>query len=103
MKLEKFVPQVDLSQRLGTRVDAKTKLKYAHNDADSSITQTVKNLELITKATVTTNRFTRTSQVNLKLNEGDVLLFDEARGYFLPETSWYKAEDAIAELEVLKD
>ena len=49
------------------------------------------------------NAFKTQSYIYLGLNEGDILLFDEEIGYYMPAHPMTTVENAISDLEGIKD
>lgn len=104
MKKGLFVeqPNTELKQGVEVREDSELYFKNEH------VEQVLKNLVL---ETITDNEgchnginaFKTKSYIHLGLNEGDILLFDKEMGYYLPSYPVVTVEEAIGDLEALKD
>ena len=91
-------PSIDLYP--GIRVDKDTVLEYKNEN----VKQTVKNLVLHSVTKINGNGFKSKYDTTIQLQEGDVLIFeDEGRGYIKPVESFVAIEEAIKELENIKD
>lgn len=94
-----YVMRPDLTPYEGVTVTKDTTIEY-END---KVKQTVKDLKLITESTITTEKYTTYSKIEVNLEEGDILLFEnENRGYFLPmNVAIGTIKDAIEDYESL--
>ena len=91
-------PSIDLYP--GIRVDKDTVLEYKNEN----VKQTVKNLVLHSVTKITGEGFKSKYDTTIELQEGDVLIFeDEGRGYIKPVEAFVAIEEAIKELENIKD
>ncbi len=91
-------PSIDLYP--GIRVTKDTVLEYKNEN----VTQTVKNLVLHSFTKVKGENFKSKYDTTIKLNEGDVLVFeDEGRGYIKPVEEFVTIEEAIEDLTNIKD
>ena len=91
-------PSIDLYP--GIRVTKDTVLEYKNEN----VKQTVKDLVLHSVTKVKGENFRSKYDTTIKLNEGDVLVFeDEGRGYIKPVEEFVTIEEAIEELEHIKD
>ena len=85
MKFELFVDQPSLELHKGIQVKKDTELAYK----SERVEQFLKDLRLDTilddEGTNGINTYKSKSHITIQLNEGDILLFDEVRGYYLPE------------------
>ena len=104
MKLELFVEQPNLNLSAGVKVTKDTEIKYAK---EGKVKQTLKNLVLTTVMTDEgsngINSYKSTSNIELCLNEGDILLFHEDRGYYMPPYPMVTIDDAICDINSLSD
>ena len=48
------------------------------------------------------NSYSSKSYIRINLNEGDILLFDEKRGYYMPTFPVETIDDAISDIESLR-
>lgn len=91
-------PSIDLYP--GVRVTKDTVLEYK----SENVVQTVKNLVLHSVTKVKGDNFKSKYDTTIKLNEGDVLIFeDKGRGYIKPVEEFVTIEEAIEDLEHIKD
>ena len=103
MKHELFVEQPVLDLKEGIRVSAETELLYK----SEKVEQVLKNLVLETilddSGTNGINTYKSKSYLSITLNPGDILLFDEQRGYYMPPYPVTSIEDAISDINSLSD
>lgn len=91
-------PSIDLYP--GIRVGKDTVLEYKNEN----VTQTVKDLVLHSVTKVTGENYESTYNTTIKLNEGDILIFeDDGRGYIKPVEPFVSIEEAIDDLANIKD
>jgi hypothetical protein len=91
-------PSIDLYP--GIRVDKDTVLEYKNEN----VKQTVKNLGLHSVTKIKGEGFKSKYDTTIELQEGDILIFeDEGRGYIKPVEAFVAIEEAIKELENIKD
>ena len=91
-------PSIDLYP--GIRVDKDTVLEYKNEN----VKQTVKNLVLHSVTKINGDVFKSKYDTTIQLQEGDILIFeDEGRGYIKPVEAFVAVEEAIEELENIKD
>jgi len=102
MIFELFVDQPCLDLYKGIRVTKETELSYKNERVE----QLLKDLKLDTilddEGTNGVNTFKSKSHIAISLNEGDILLFDEKRGYYLPPYPKTSLEKAVEDLGTLK-
>ena len=103
MKHRLFVEQPCIDMKPGIRVTKGTELIYK-NDTVEQVIKDLK-LETIKQETGTNgiNAYETKSLIKIGLNEGDILLFDKRIGYYLPYTSVSSIDDAIDDLESLRE
>ena len=98
-----FVEQPNLELKVGIQVTKETELTYKHDNVE----QVLKDLKLETILDETgsngINTYHSKSYLEIQLNEGDILLFDENRGYYMPKYPMSTIEDAISDIESLRD
>jgi hypothetical protein len=91
-------PSIDLYP--GIRVTKETELEYKNEH----VKQTVKDLVLHSVTKVKGEGFRSKYDTTIELEEGDILIFeDEGRGYIKPVEGFVTIEEAIADLENIKD
>lgn len=98
--MEVFIRKPSIDLYPGIRVAKDTVLEYKNEN----VTQTVKNLVLHSVTKVKGDGFRSKYDTTIKLNEGDVLVFeDEGRGYIKPVEEFVTIAEAIDELTNIKD
>ena len=91
-------PSIDLYP--GVRVDKDTKLEYKTENVD----QTIADLKFHSVTKVKGDGFESVYDTTIELNEGDILIFEEnGRGYIKPVEPLVTIEEAIEELECIKE
>jgi hypothetical protein len=91
-------PLIDLFA--GIRVHEDTVIDFENEN----VKQTLKDLTLHTITTLKGDGFESVYDVTIHLNEGDILLLEEeGRGYIKPTTPFVSIEEAIEDLESIKD
>lgn len=102
MKFELFVDQPSLELRKGITVRKDTETAYK----SEKVEQLLKDLKLDTiiddEGTNGINSYKSKSHITIFLNEGDILLFDPERGYYLSPYPKTTIEQAIEDISSLK-
>lgn len=76
-----YVMRPDLTPYEGIKVTKDTNIEYENE----RVRQSIKDFKLISEYTVQTEKYTSTNKLEVNLEEGEILLFEnENRGYFLP-------------------
>lgn len=103
MRHELFVEQPVLDLKEGIKVTEDTELLYKNDKVE----QVLKNLVLETildeTGTNGINSYKSKSYLSISLNPGDILLFDEHRGYYMPPYPVTSIDDAISDITALSD
>ena len=103
MKHELFVEQPVLDLKEGIKVSKEMELLYKNEKVE----QVLKNLVLETilddSGTNGVNTYKSKSYLSINLNPGDILLFDENRGYYMPPYPVVSIDDAISDITSLSD
>lgn len=103
MKRELFVEQPVLDLKEGIKVTSETELLYKNDKVE----QVLKNLVLETilddSGSNGVNTYKSKSYLSISLNPGDILLFDEQRGYYMPPYPVTSIDDAISDINSLAD
>lgn len=101
MEFELFVDQPNLELKRGITVKEGTELSFQNE----TVEQVLKNLQLDTimeeSGSNGVNSYKTKSHISIQLNEGDVLLFDPSRGYYLPHYPKVTIRQAIEDIEAL--
>lgn len=104
MKLELFMEQPNLDLTAGIRVTKETSVEYAK---EGKVKQVLKDLVLTTtiydEGSNGINSYKSKSDIELCLNEGDILLFHEDRGYYMPPYPMVTIDDAISDITSLSN
>lgn len=101
-KLNLFVEQPNISLFQGIKVNKDTVRNYIND----TVEQEIKNLQLETiiteDGTNGINSYSRKTYLKINLNEGDILLFDKDKGFYLPTYPISTIEDAISDIKSLQ-
>ena len=99
---ELFVDQPSLELYKGIRVHKDTEVAFKNEKVE----QLLKDLKLETimddEGSNGINSYKSKSHISISLNEGDILLFDPSRGYYLPPYPKTTIEQAIEDISSLK-
>lgn len=102
MKFELFVDQPCLDLRKGIQVKNDTETAFKNDKVE----QLLKDLKLDTilddEGTNGINTYKSKSHISINLNEGDILLFDESRGFYLPAYPATTINQAVEDITSLK-
>ena len=99
MEFQKFIAMPSIDMYAGIVVAKETTIDYENE----KVKQTVKDLVLHSVTNVKGENYESTYDTTIHLSEGDVLIFDEERGYIKPVGRFGTVEEAIKELECIKD
>ncbi len=98
--MEKFIRKPSIDMLAGIRVTIDTVLEYENEN----VTQKLEGLVFHSITNVKGEGYGSTYITTIYLNEGDILIFEEAgRGYIKPVEEFVTVKEAIAELECIKD
>ena len=103
MKHELFVEQPVLDLKEGIKVTPETELSYRNNKVEQVLTNLVLETILDDEGTNGINTYKSKSYLSINLNPGDILLFDEQRGYYMPPYPVTTIDDAISDITSLSD
>lgn len=96
----KFIRKPSIDMYFGIKVDKDTDIAF---EAEN-VKQTIKDLVLHSVTKVTGEGYESVYDTTIRLNEGDVLIFEpEGRGYIKPLEGFVTVEEAIDDLENIKD
>lgn len=101
MKL--FVEQPNLDMKRGISVTADTKLTYKTDKVQQSIEKLVLETHVKEEGSNGYNRYQSESHIRIELHPGNILLFDEERGYYMPKYPVTTIDDAISDISSLED
>lgn len=103
MKHELFVEQPVLDLKEGIRVTAETELSYKNEKVEQVLKDLVLETILDDAGTNGINTYKSKSYLSINLNPGDILLFNEQRGYYMPPYPVASIDDAISDISSLGD
>ena len=103
MKHELFVEQPVLDLKEGIKVTSETELLYKHDNVEQVLKDLVLETILDDAGSNGVNTYKSKSYVSITLNPGDILLFDENRGYYMPPYPVTSIDDAISDICSLDD
>ena len=103
MKHELFIDQPSIDFKVGIRVTEETELLYKNETVDQVLKNLVLKTILCDEGTNGINTYKSKSEIAINLNDGDILLFSDARGYYLPPYPVVSIDDAISDICSLKD
>jgi len=97
--MEKYICKPDITLYPGLKVEKNTEIEFKNDN----VVQSIKDLVLKSKTTIKGDNFKSVYNTEIKLNEGDVLIFEEeGRGYVKPVEEFMTVDDVINELNCLK-
>ena len=98
--MEVFIRKPSIDMYGGIRVTKDTVLEYENEN----VQQKVENLVFHSVTKVSGDGFESTYDTTIRLNEGDILVFEEeGRGYIKPVEQFVTIAEAIEELTNIKD
>ena len=98
--MQKFIYKPSIDMYGGIRVDKDTELEYKNDNVE----QTLKDLVFKSITKVNGEGYESEYHTTIYLNEGDILIFEEeGRGYVKPVDNFVTVEEAIEELECIKE
>ena len=97
--MEKYICKPDITLYPGLKVEKNTELEFKNDN----VVQSIKDLVLKSKTTIKGENYKSVYDTEIKLNEGDVLIFEEdGRGYVKPVEEFMTVDEIINELNCLK-
>lgn len=97
--MEKFFIRPDITIYTGIRVTKGTKLEFLNED--KTVKQKLKDLVLTTELSNKGSDFETKSEVKNFLNEGDILIFNNIKGYQVPGLPLATAKEIKEDFENL--
>lgn len=98
-----FVEQPNLELKRGISVTADTKLTYKTDRVQQSIEDLVLKTHIKEEGSNGYNSYESESNIKIQLQPGNILLFDEERGYYIPKYPVTTIDDAISDISSLED
>lgn len=96
--MEKFYITPDITGYPGIIV----KKDICKEFTSETVTQTLKDLILLTKITEKGKEYDSKSVIHTYLSEGDILLFDEKKGYYKPVFPMQTAKEIARDFDAIK-
>ena len=96
--MRKFIFKPDITLYSGVLVNKDTKIEYKNENVD----QKLENLTLEMTTYTKENNYEARSNLTFHLNEGDILLFDEEVGYFVPKIPACTLKSALEDIQALQ-
>jgi len=103
MKHELFVEQPNIGLKEGIKVSKGTELTYKTENVTQMLQDLVLETILCEEGSNGVNSYKSRSVVTINLNDGDILLFNEQRGYYLPPYPVESIDDAISDINSLNE
>lgn len=103
MKHELFIEQPVLDLKEGIRVTGETELLYKNDKVEQVLKGLVLETILSDEGSNGINTYKSKSYLSINLNPGDILLFSEQRGYYMPSYPVTSIDDAISDISSLSD
>ena len=98
--MDRFIRKPSIDMLAGIRVTKNTRIEFSNEH----VSQSLKNLVFRSVTKIKGENYKSTYDTTIYLKEGDVLIFEEeSRGYIKPVEEFVSVEEAIAELECIKD
>ena len=98
--MQRFIRKPSIDMYAGIRVTKETELNYKNENVE----QTLKDLVFHSITKVSGENFDSVYDTTIRLNEGDILVFEEeGRGYIKPVEEFVTVKEAIEEFEHIKD
>lgn len=98
--MQRFVMKPNIDLYTGIKVTKDTEFEYKNDNVE----QALKDLVFRSKTFVKGDNFDSVYDTTIKLNEGDVLIFEEeGRGYIKPVAGFVTIAEAIDDLTNIKD
>lgn len=102
MKHQLFVEQPCIDLKVGIKVTKETSLTFKNDKVEQELKDLTLETMLEEEGSNGINSYSSKSYIRINLNEGDVLLFDESRGYYMPTFPVESIDDAISDIESLR-
>ena len=103
MRHELFVEQPVLDLKEGIKVTKETELLYKNENVEQVLKDLVLETILDDAGSNGFNTYKSKSYMSINLNPGDILLFDEQRGYHMARYPVVSIDDAIEDITSLRD
>lgn len=98
--MKNYILRPNISLYPGIRVDKDTVLEYRNDKVE----QRVENLVFHSIVKVSGDTYDSVCETTVRLQDGDILIFeDEGRGYIKPVEAFVEIQEAIEDLENIKE
>ena len=97
--MQKFIRRPSVDMYLGVQVTKDTTLEYE----TENVKQTLKDLVLHSVTKVKGDKFESVYDTTINLAEGDIVLFEEERGYIVHVDAFVTIAEAIEDYENIKE
>lgn len=94
----KFVEKPDTEIYEGIIATKDTNLEYKSDRVE----QKIEDLKLYSKITTVNERYTSVTDLTINLIDGEPVLFEEERGYYVPSISVCSIDDSIEVFQAIK-
>ena len=101
-EFELFVDQPSVDLKKGIMVHKDTEVAFKNEKVEQLIRDLKLDIIMDEEGTNGVNSYKSKSHITITLNEGDILLFDPSRGYFMPPYPVTTIEQAVADLSAMQ-
>lgn len=101
-KFELFVDQPSVYLKKGIMVHKDTEVAFKNESVEQLIRDLKLDIIMDEEGTSGLNSYKSKSHITITLNEGDILLFDPSRGYYLPPCPVTTIEKAVEDLSAMQ-
>ena len=102
MEFGLFVDQPNLELKKGVQVQKDTELSFKNETVEQYLSNLKLEIIMDEEGSNGINTYKSKSHITIYLNEGDILLFDPSRGYYLPPYPKTTIEQAIEDISSLR-
>ena len=103
MKNKKYILRPNITMFEGIRVTKKTKFTFENENVKQKLEDLILSIELKESGETENTKYEYLSTGKVTIDSGTVLLFDEKRGYYVPNYDLVTADEAIEDIKALKD
>ena len=103
MTHELFVEQPVLDLKEGIKVTEETEVSYKNDKVEQELKNLVLNTSMYETGSNGVNTYKSKCYLSINLNPGDILLFDEQKGYYMPRYPVTTIDDAISDIASLSN
>lgn len=103
IKHKLFVEQPNMELKKGTIVTKEMAFTYKNEQVDQVLNNLLLETMIEQEGNNGVNTYKSRSYIAINLNEGDILLFDTNRGYYLPKYPMTTVEEAVSDIDSLVD